>query len=94
MNKYYRNKKEFVTLLKAVLSSRDDFKDLQYYRHNATGEEWLVLTDIRGGVFFFDITGYPEHKVFHTIAEVEAGKPASNWITDRSKQLEIGKIIF
>lgn len=93
MGRYYRNKKEFVTLLKAVLTSREDFKDLEYYRHNATGEEWLILTDIRGGAFYFDITGYTPHKIFHTVSEIECGIPAPNWITDSSKQLEIGKII-
>lgn len=90
---YYRNKKEFVLLLKAVLSSRDDFKDLTYHRHNATGEEWLILTDVTGRAWYFDITGYSTHKIFHTIAEVECGTPAPNWITDTRKQLEIGKLI-
>lgn len=80
----YRNKQEFVKGLKFVMGSRDDFKDLEYFRDPSSGEEFLILSSL-SQKFVFDITGFKESQMHHTMALVESGYRPDNLVTDREK---------
>lgn len=80
----YRNKQEFTKGLAFCMASRDDFKDLEYYRNPSTGEEFLILSSL-SQKFVFDITGFKESQMHHTMALVESGHRPDNLVTDRDK---------
>ena len=85
-------KKQYIGLLKACLSARDDFKDLEYYRDNSTAEEYLILTDIIGQICMLNITGQKEATIYHAVAEIECGKVPRNCITDKAELIRIAKL--
>jgi hypothetical protein len=90
MSRVYRSRQEYMEKLKDVMEVREDFKDLKYCR-TAEGEEYLMLSNIIGQVYFFNITGYTEAKIFHTMAVLECGNEPSNFVKERSKLLELGR---
>lgn len=91
MSRLYKNKENYIGLLKACEAARDDFSDLKYCR-NAQGEEYLVLSNLLGNVFIFDITGFSEAMIKHTLAQVECGIKPKNLVTDPRKRIEVAKI--
>ena len=93
MSRTYRSKQAYIDSLRTVLAARADFKDLQYHRNPNTSEEYLILTDLIGHVFFFDVTGYSEANIFHCMAMIECGEKPTNFIHDQEKQFEIAKLI-
>ena len=60
-------RKQYIEALNFVLSARDDFKKLEYYRHNADGSEYIFLTDMVGQVAILDVTGYSDASIYHEI---------------------------
>lgn len=91
MSRIYRTKENYIGILKACESVRDDFKDLEYCR-NHRGEEYLILTNIIGNVYMFDITGCSLPQIKHTLAEIECGIVPKNFIKDTAKRMEIAKL--
>ena len=92
MSRIYRSKAEYVENLKVVLNAREEFKDLEYHKHPSTQEEFLFMSVVTGEVYMFDITGYKDEAIFHTMAMLECGQRPENQITDRDKRLELGKL--
>ena len=92
MGRNYATRNNHIKALNAVLSARDDFKSLELHRHYATGEEYLILKDIIGDVFMFDVTGFSTASINHILAEIECGIKPSNLISDNKKKLEIAKM--
>ena len=82
-------RKNYIQALKACLSAREDFKDLEYYRNNSTAEEYLILSDIIGNTAMLNITGMTEAQIFHNIAQVETGQMPKNMITNRAEKMQI-----
>lgn len=91
MGRIYRTKENYIGLLRACESARSDFGDLKYCR-NHKGEEYMVLQDIIGHTFMFDITGYSNAQIKHTLALVECGKVPDNFIKNTEKMLEIARL--
>lgn len=85
----YWNKADYVKALDKVLSVRPDHKELKYIK-NEDGE-YLILSAITGEVFFFNVTGYSEAMMLHTIAVLEAGKAPMNLITNTAKKMAIAQ---
>lgn len=85
----YWNKADYVEKLNEVLKVREDHKALTY--HKAGNEECLVLTDIVGHAWYFNITGYDETQILQTIATVIAGSDVVNRITDTTELMSIAK---
>lgn len=92
MSRVYQTKQAYVEDLKAVMSADEQFKDLTYCRAHNTNEEYLVLKDIIGHVFFFDVTGYTEVMMFRCMAQMVCGITPDNWISDHAKQIEVAKL--
>ena len=93
MSRIFRTKENYVGLLKACEMAREDFGDLKYCR-NHKGEEYLILQNIVGNTFMFDITGYDNAQIKHTLALIECGKEPTNYIKDNKKMLEIAKLYY
>lgn len=91
MSRIYRTKENYIGLLRAVEMAREDFSDLKYCR-NHKGEEYLILINIIGNVFMFDITGYDNAQIKHTLALIECGHKPTNYIDDKAKRTEIAKL--
>lgn len=91
MSRIYRTKENYISLLKAVESAREDFGNLEY-RRNHKGEEYLILTNIIGNVYMFDITGYSCAQVKHILSMIECGIKPKNMIEDTKKRMEIAKL--
>lgn len=92
MSRLYRNKAEYIENLREVMSAREDFKDLTYHKNPTTQEEYLFLSDIVGRMFYFDITGMRNEDIFHSMAKIECGEQPDNFISDKAKMMEIGKL--
>ena len=90
--KIYRNKIEFTKGLAYVMSARDDFKDLEYWRDPSSGEEYLILSSL-SQKFVFDITGFNESQMHHTMALVESGHRPDNLVTDSEKMNFVLKMV-
>lgn len=93
MSRIYRTKNQYIGLLKACEMAREDFADLKYCR-NHKGEEYLVLQNIIGNVFMFDITGYSNAEIKHTLALIECGIEPKNYIKDNKKKMEIARLYY
>ena len=91
MSRIYKNKMDYITVLKACEQAREDFADLKYCR-NAKGNEYLILSNVIGNVYMFDITGYSEHQIKHTLAMIECGIKPSNYIEDAKTRMEIARL--
>ena len=91
MSRVYRNKEAYIGLLGECLKAKDDFNDIAYCRDHK-GNEYLILSDIIGQIGMFEITGYSEERIFHTVAKVECGIEPSNIIVDPHKRLEIARL--
>lgn len=91
MSRIYRTKENYISLLKAVESAREDFGNLEY-RRNHKGEEYLILTNIIGNVYMFDITGYSCSQIKHILSMIECGIRPANMIEDTKKRMEIAKL--
>lgn len=91
MGRIYKTKKDYIGLLKMCESARPDFGDLKYCR-NHKGEEYLILQNIIGNTFMFDITGYDNAQIKHTLAMIECGHEPSNFVKDSRKMLEIARL--
>ena len=85
-------RKQFIQALNVILSARDDFKRLEYYRHNADGSEYIFLTDMVGQVAILDVTGYTDANIYHALAIIECGGRPRCYIRDQKKCLELGKM--
>lgn len=92
MSRLYKNKQDYIVILKAVIDAREDFKDLVYHKNPTTQEEYLFLSDIVGRVFMFDITGMKNEDIYHTMAMVECGQKPDCFISDPNKMMELGKM--
>lgn len=86
------NRKQYIGALKACLSARHDFGNLEYFKDNTTAEEYLILSDIVGHIFMFNITGMKEALIYHTLAQVECGKVPKNYIQDKAEVMRIAKL--
>lgn len=91
MSRVYRTKENYIGLLKACESARPDFGDLKYCR-NHKGEEYLILQNLIGNTFMFDITGYSNAEIKHTLALIECGQKPKNFIKDTTKMYEIARL--
>lgn len=91
MSRVYRTKENYIGLLKACEAARQDFGDLKYCR-NHKGEEYLILQDVIGHTFMFDITGYNNAEIMHTLALIECGHKPNNLIKDTDKMYEIARL--
>lgn len=91
MSRTYLNKQNYIGILKACLSARDDFANLTYHR-DAFGNEYMILSDIIGQVCMLNVTGYDHSKLFHNIAEIECGKKPVNLITDPTERLRVARL--
>ena len=85
-------RKQYIEALNFVLSARDDFKKLEYFRHNADGSEYLFLTDMVGQVAILDVTGYSDASIYHALAIIECGGRPRCYVKDQKKRLELGKM--
>ena len=85
-------KKQYIGALKACLSVREDFKDLEYYRDSTTAEEYLIMSDIIGQVCMLNITGHNEANILHALAQIECGIVPRNCITDKAELMRIAKL--
>ena len=47
MSRVYATRVNHIKALNTVLSAREDFKSLELFRHNATGEEYLFTGKYR-----------------------------------------------
>lgn len=92
MSRLYKNKQDYIVILKAVIDAREDFKDLVYHKNPTTQEEYLFLSDIVGRVFMFDITGMKNEDIYHAMAMVECGQKPDCFISDPNKMMELGKM--
>ena len=90
MSRLYRNRMEYIEVMRMALEAKEDFKDLEYHRNSTTQEEYLFLSDILGRVFYFDITGMRNEDIYHSMAQIECGMQPECFISDRRKMLEIG----
>ena len=79
--------------MKLALQAREDFEDLRYFKHNYNGAEYLCLTELTGNAFWFDITGYSNAMIFHTIAEIETGKKPSNMVIGNKAIMDIARSV-
>ena len=86
------NRKKYIGTLKECLEARDDFGDLVWKQDWSRSKEYLILSDIIGGVLMLDITGKTEAEILHAIAMVECGKAPAEAITDRSEKMRIAQI--
>lgn len=91
MSNVYKTKADYIGLLKRCEQVRSDFGDLKYIR-NAKGQEYLILSNIIGDTLMFDITGYSEVQIKHTLAMVECNQMPKNMISSIDKKLEIAKL--
>lgn len=91
MSRIYRTKENYIGLLKACEAARPDFGDLKYCR-NHKGEEYLILQNLIGNTFMFDITGYSNAEIKHTLAMIECGQEPKNFIKDTNKMYEIARL--
>jgi len=85
-------RKQYIEALNFVLNARSDFKKMEYYRHNASGEEYIFLTDVIGQVAMLDVTGYTDANIYHALAIIECGGRPRCYITDPQKRLALGKM--
>ncbi len=92
MSRLYRNRMEYIEVMRLALEAKEDFKDLEYHRNSTTQEEYLFLSDILGRVFYFDITGMRNEDIYHSMAQIECGTQPDCFISDRRKMLEIGRM--
>lgn len=86
------NRKKYIGALKECLEARSDFGDLVWKQDWTANKEYLVLTDIIGGVLMLDVTGKTEAEILHAIAMVECGKAPAEAITDRSEMMRIAQM--
>ena len=92
MSRLYRNRMEYIEVMRMALEAKEDFKDLEYHRNSTTQEDYLFLSDILGRVFYFDITGMRNEDIYHSMAQIECGMQPECFISDRRKMLEIGRM--
>ncbi len=90
--KKIENRKQYIGALKACLSARNDFKDLEYVADIVKNKEYLILSDIIGQIAMLDVTGIDEADIFHTIAKIECGIMPKNIITDRTEKMRIATL--
>ena len=90
-NDFYTTRENYIKALNYVLSAKENFKGLKYCRDSQTNEEYLIMSNVIGEAFVFDVTGITDAEMYHSIAVIEAGKVPSNFITDRKKLIDIGK---
>ena len=83
-------RKQYIQALEFVLSAKDDFKKLDYYRLN--GEEYIFLTDLLGQVAILDVTGYSDANIYHALAIIECNGTPRCYISDPKKRLELGRL--
>lgn len=87
----YWNKADYIKVLNDALLAREDHKALNYY--TTVSGEYMTLSNIIGNVWYFNISGYDEARILHTIALVEAGERPNNLITDTAELMMIAKEI-
>lgn len=85
-------RKQYIEALNFVLSARDDFSKLEYFRHNADGSEYIFLTDMVGQVAILDVTGYSNASIYHALSIIECGGRPRCYVKDQQKRLELGKL--
>lgn len=85
-----KSKTEFIADLAKVLKVKDDFKKLEYKK--STGKEYLFLSVITGHVFIFDITGFSDERIYHTLALIECGVRPKSQVTETKDLLAIAKL--
>lgn len=85
-------RKQYIGALKACLSARNDFGNLEYFKDNATAEEYLILSDIVGHIFMLNITGMKEALIYHSLAQIECGIVPRNYIQDKAEIMQIAKL--
>ena len=89
-SKMSRSKADFISDLSKVLKVKEDFKKLEYKR--SAGNEYLFLSVITGHVFIFDITGYTDERIYHTLALIECGVKPKSQVTEPKELVAIAKL--
>lgn len=86
------DKKDFFQALKYVLSSKIDFEEIKYVeiRNEELNKDVMVLRLITGDAFTFDVTGYSNERIYHTLALLECGQVPKNRISNTAELIEIG----
>ena len=85
-----RSKTDFISDLAKVLKVKEDFKKLEYKK--STGKEYLFLSVITGHVFIFDITGFSDERIYHTLALIECGVRPRCQVTKTKDLIAIAKL--
>lgn len=88
-------RQDYIKALGNVLTVKEDFKRLEYYEiHNKEiKKEYLSLHLLTGYVMMFDVTGYSEERIYHTLAMIECGQMPKNFVRDSKELIRIAKII-
>ena len=91
MSRVYREKSNYIGLLRMCLQVREDYGNLTY-RRDAQGNEYLILSDIIGQVSMFNITGFSEEKILANICYIMCGNTPNNIITDKKERMRIARL--
>ena len=88
-------REEYLKALGDVLTVKEDFKGLNYIEiHNKEiSKQYLQLTLLTGHVLLFDVTGYSDERIYHTLAMLECGNMPSNHVTNTKELIMVGKAI-
>ena len=89
------SRQEYIKALGDVLTVKEDFKSLNYVEiHNKEiSKQYLQLKLITGHVIVFDVTGYSDERIYHSLAMVECGTMPNNHVTDTHELILIGKAL-
>ena len=89
------SRQEYIKALGDVLTVKEDFKSLNYVEiHNKDmSKQYLQLELITGHVIVFDVTGYSDEKIYHSLAMVECGTMPANYVRDTKELILIGKAL-
>ena len=85
-----KNRVDFISDLAKVLACKDEFKGLEYKQ--SSGKEFLFLSIITGHVFVFDVSGYTDERIYHTLALIECGVRPKSQVTEPKDLVAIAKM--
>lgn len=87
----FQSKIEYIGVMKKALQALEDFDDLKHYKHNYNGAEYLALLTLSGDACWYDITGFSNAMILHTIAQIVDGKHPACQLTNRKEIMEIAR---
>ena len=89
MKHIYDKKKAFVESLNGPLTALRDFEAIEYARDPITCDEYLIVRDKLGQVFYLNVTGNSEEAILGEIALFIVGKRPTGFVTMREHIREI-----